>query len=157
MSKLLLILDLNKVLILRKNNKVYKRNHLPTFLKFCFGYADVAIYTSMTKKNVDLILPQIMSSVEISQLIFIWDNLHTDKDPGPYGPNRPEWSTIKSIDKIKVTYKYDRYIIIDDSADKLRFNDPKDFYICNPFEDPKKTDDELLELTAILMLKSLHL
>jgi len=149
MNNTLLVLDLNKTLILRKNkNIIIKRPYLEEFKEFCFSRSDVAIYTSMLQKNINL--KEIFNEKEISKLIFVWDRKKTlsDKD----GIN--EWDTIKSLDKIKQKYpEYKKIIIIDDSENKLRFIHNYNKIIIPPFEDINESEEVLKKLITEIEIR----
>jgi len=149
MNNTLLVLDLNKTLIFRKNkNIIIKRPYLEEFKEFCFSRSDVAIYTSMLQKNINL--KEIFNEKEISKLIFVWDRKKTlsDKD----GIN--EWDTIKSLDKIKQKYpEYKKIIIIDDSENKLRFIDNYNKIIITPFEDINESEEVLKKLITEIEIR----
>lgn len=139
--ELLLVLDLNKSLILRVNGKVHVRKNIKAFVKFCFSIGDVAVYTSMLPKNIDL--TYIFTNEMIKKLIFVWDRSKTFLDS--QGTN--SWDTLKSIDLIKTEYpNYERIIMVDDSPNKLRYIDPIDKIIIPPFEDIKEEGDVLIKL-----------
>ena len=149
-KKILLILDINKTLVLRINGKIHKRKGLTKFIDSILEIYDVAVFTSMTKKNLDLLLPKIFTPEQISKLIFIWDREYTDPDPDR---KEGEWSTIKNIDKIKNLYKYERYLLIDDSYDKVRFNQPDEILICPAFEDINESGLTLNDLITKIKMK----
>ena len=137
----LIILDLNGTLILRKGDKVYLRKNLKEFKDFCFSIADVAVYTSMQLKNIKL--EEIFTHEEINKLIFVWDRSKTMKDPEAIN----KWDTIKNLGVIISKYpNYKRYIIIDDSPNKVRFIHGDCKLLVPPFENEKESENVLLEI-----------
>ena len=149
----LIILDINGLLVLRLDKRIKRRKGLTEFLAQVFEIADVAIYSSMTKKNLDATLSKIFSPDQLDRIVFIWGREYTKRDP-EIGVNKElkNWATIKTLERIKNKFKYEKYLIIDDSPDKLRFVNPDEVLICPTF-DPKEDSDILKELTERIKLR----
>jgi len=141
-------LDLDGLLILRTKNKIYYRKNMHDFLDFCFNSADVFVFTSTTKKNVDLIIPKLFTPGQILKLLFIWDRSYTDPDPMGRG-----WDTLKDLNKIKKEYPDYSILMIDDSPNKLRYNQSEEYLICEPFESTREFGDVLLNLIELIKLR----
>ena len=141
-NNILLVLDLNKTLILRKShNNVIKRKYFKEFKEFCFSVSDVSIYSSMLEKNMEL--NRIFTDEEIKKLIFVWDRKKTIIDKDGYN----SWDSIKSLDIIREEYpNYEKIIIIDDSESKLRFVSKDNKIIIQPFVKEDESEEVLKEL-----------
>ena len=141
----LIILDLNGTLILRKNKKVYYRKNLKEFIEYCLSIADVAIYTSMINKNIDL-----KGIIDKDKLQFIWDRSETIPDP----ESTNNWDTIKTLDKVFKEYPhYKNVLLIDDSERKVRFLDHSNYIVCKSYENVNEKEDILLKLIEKIKIK----
>jgi len=149
---LLLVLDLDGTLLLRKHKKIHKRKYLNEFLEYCFNNYNVAIYTSMLKNNMQATLNTIMTPNQIDKLLFIWCREYTIPDPDPI--NR--WDTIKSIKLIQDVYNY-HIILVDDSERKVRFENPNNIILVKQFIDVNESENELKELQVKIENKFLLL
>ena len=136
--KRLILLDLNGSLVLRYNGRVFKRKGLNEFIDYCQSVADVAIYTSMMKKNIRL--SDYFQRHQIKQIRFVWDRIHTLQDPEPVF----EWSTIKLIPE-NLRHEYSKILIIDDSESKVRFIQDESKIVIPTFKDIRD-DFDLIEL-----------
>lgn len=131
--KPLIVLDLDGTLILRRDKRVIHRKGLPDFLDYIFREYQVAVFTSITKPNLDNIIKQIFSNEYLNRLRFLWDRSFTEFDPN--GIN--SWDTIKNISKIREYFpEVTKILMLDDSPTKTRFNSITEILIVPSFTDP---------------------
>ncbi|KAJ7956485.1 NLI interacting factor-like phosphatase [Quillaja saponaria] len=102
-KKKLLILDVNGLLadfvpnvpeehkadIMISQKAVFKRPFCDDFLQFCFDRFNVGVWSSRTKRNVDIAIKFLMGKSR-SKLLFCWDQSHCTKT---------RFKTIENIDK----------------------------------------------------------
>ena len=139
-SKKLIILDIDGVLIYRTNNNYYAnalyenslfdkylfvkennihiftRKNINIFLNILFEKYDVAIYTSITNKNLKKIIDFIFIGDQKKMLKFIWARDKTYPD----FTSTNNFDTIKKLDNIPGNYSENNIIICDDSLKKIR-------------------------------------
>ena len=174
----LVVLDLNGVLIYRVYNRpnlgslslrkislnnysIYLRPHLELFLDTLFEKYDVAVYTSTSRKNATDILSILFTPVQLANLKFTWFRDRTRLDPEyNTNPKIKDFDTVKMVDDILSCpeinshrkYSKNNVIMIDDSAQKLRFNAKGNLIVScfhpDNFEDVElmSCDDELLKV-----------
>jgi hypothetical protein len=111
------------------------------FLLKCMQLYTLAIWTSTTYSNANLIIDKLFTVKEKNSLAFIWMRDHVRYDPN-YGidPNITDFDTVKILDDVYTNamfqrkWKSNNTLIIDDSFQKLRFNNPKNIVVvenCN--------------------------
>jgi len=125
--KPLVILDLDGTLILRMV-KLHPRKGLYYFLDQLLTEYQVAIYTAITKKNVDYIM-KILFSRYISKFLFIWDREYTIPDI----ESSQGWAVLKDLNKVKKEFQVGKVLIIDDDLLKVRKNPITEVLICQKF------------------------
>ena len=169
----LLIFDLNGVLC-RKINKydyIYNSNiphiELPNHFLYIRPGAkqllqelwkidglDIAIFSSTTYKNVNLILDHLMSKKDMSRLKFLWCRDRCSFDPY-YGVMTAisKYATIKKLDSIfenpivnwNRNYNETNILMVDDSSLKMRYNPRSTYYLIDGYY-PNKKDKSLYNL-----------
>jgi len=168
----LVVLDISGVLCCKDNGKntkfgdgltkiscsnydVYLRPYAKEFVKWCLDNYDVGIYSSTTYTNVNNIISKIFTSEQRKELKFLWcrDRCELDLD---YGKDNSitEYSTVKNLNNIVVNpminkdrkYTLKDILAIDDSGEKLRFNDKSNYMLIPSFElKPNCAKDFILE------------
>lgn len=132
----LIIFDLNGVLARRSRKNWIIPYEVDTFLERLSKFADIAIWTSTTRRNAE----HAVKSLCIAP-VFVWYREDTPMNSlVPHG-------TLKNLSLIKKNWKYSRYLIIDDSEDKIQFNDEREkisFQV--NFDNPITSYTELYEL-----------
>jgi hypothetical protein len=104
------------------------------FIRKCFEKYHVAIWSSTTFTNAQPIIDELFDHK--NELVFRWFRDHTEYDP-EYGikADIKDFDTIKTINTIYSNAMFMRKwgpkntIIIDDSHQKLRFNDEKNYIV----------------------------
>ena len=159
MSKLLL-LDINGLLCCKTNQNetnlssihlkayhVILRPYYKEFLDFCYKHFNVGFFTSTTEKNAKIILNNLLTEEQIKNTKLMWfrDRTHLDYE---------SYKTFNTIKKLNDIYDYPLFncqyhehntILIDDSFNKVRYNEPKNIIICNAFHGDHN-DTHLIEL-----------
>jgi len=119
MKKVLIVLDINGIVCIKHPNKgirispyycIQPIDGYKNFLEILLISYDIAWFSSTTEKNASMILREL----DIYDLPskFKWYYDMTDN-----------LGTVKSLDKVKMKYPgYDKYIIIDDSPEKIECN-----------------------------------
>lgn len=125
------------------NHVIVLRPYLQEFLKYCFKYHTVGIYTCITKYNIFKNLNAIFTYNQRKQLAFI---IHRG--------NMGEDKTIKSIDMVhNMINVTDDVLIIDDTESKVNSNPEGTYLVVEPYNPDINTDDTVL-LDIITMLKN---
>jgi hypothetical protein len=151
----LIILDINGVLGYKKEGDFIFRDHVKEFLEFCYSYGDVGFFSSTTKKIGYKILEKILTFDQFKKTKFFWYRDHVKNDPDYLiNNNINKYDTIKLLDDVissssinyERIYGYHNTIIIDDSWNKLRFNNSENCIIV-------RENDSLLSIVKIIMNK----
>lgn len=159
--KPIIILDIDGVLAYRKkkdilqevaigNKFIYPRIGVKDLIKSLFDKYQVAIFTSITKKNADPILEYIFTKEQYNNLLFKWYRNKTKEDKTQLkdgeideeeedDERKDKYRTVKLlIDIINdpiINYdgklKLEDILMIDDSERKMRMNDKKNYIIIN--------------------------
>lgn len=139
----LLLLDINGLLCCKKNNhKIILRPYYKEFLDFCYLHFNVGFFTSTTEKNAKLILNQLLTQEQFNQTTLMLFRQHTHRDYESY----KIYDTIKNLNDVYDTMYHDKNtILIDDSPEKVRYNNPKNIIICETFKGDEN-DNHLIEL-----------
>lgn len=146
--KPLIVLDLDGVLILRRDKRIYKRKGLNDFLDYLAERYYIGIYTSITEVNLKTIL-KVKPFDGFNRFSFILSRKDTNKDPEPIN----EWDTIKNISKIREEFpRFNKILLLDDSPRKVRFNKPEEVLIVKKYADYVENYD-LKELIPLIEKK----
>ncbi len=160
----LLILDLNNVLIhcipikevkernidttgaIRVGNKyVWKRPFMEIFLDYFINRYDVAIWSSVRKDNLELLLD--LLKPYSYKFKYIWDQSFCKRVTPHPNPNSGKPDILsKPLDNLKDQHTYKHVIIIDDCIYKMQENNPRNVIIIKKWEYNDKFDTELLKL-----------
>ena len=116
--KPLIILDLNKVLVDKSSAYIIPKEGAAEFIKKLMSNYDVAIWSSMYRKNVSNSI-KVLKLPKIYRFKFVWSRNKTDPDPDAGNKGIPNYATVKRLSKIRQKSKM---ILIDDNVRKLRFN-----------------------------------
>ncbi|XP_027126836.2 uncharacterized protein [Coffea arabica] len=146
-GKKLLVLDINGLLadIVRVPHRcmpdaiisgkaVFKRPFCDDFLQFCFTRFSVGIWSSRTKRNVELILDFLMGDAK-KKLLFCWDQYHCTETGFNTVENREKPLLVKKLKKLwekyernlpweRGEYNETNTLLIDDSPHKALGNPP---------------------------------
>jgi len=150
---MLLVLDINGVLCCKvpsggniklRSYEVKFRPYVKEFLNYAYKNFNVAFFSSTTEPNARMILNALLDEEQREKTVFYWFRDKTKKDEELGGHE-----TIKLASDVKQEYG-ERILIIDDSASKMRFNDPKDYIICKSYDG---SDDSSVLLELIEQLK----
>lgn len=105
------------------------------FLRYCQCIVDIAIFSSTTKKNVIPIIEYL--NKENIYFKFVWCRDRTKPDPDyKINPNIKDYDTIKLIYDVIDSFNYyniSDVLLIDDSYNKIRFNNPKNYILVKSF------------------------
>lgn len=163
----LLILDLNGVLVSRSyidpavpqsaldetgkgtrvgNFWVWKRPGLEQFLDYIFEYFHVAIWSSVTAKNIESLGKFALGVQRYNKLAFIFDQSDCDEEPHPTSKNKPLFK--KTLQKV-----WDRHsphderdtIIVDNDEIKISHNPEGNIYVIPTWSQKQQDDSELFE------------
>lgn len=131
-KKPLLIFDINGTLCHRVSHKKWVfRPGTKEFMVWASENYTLAIFTSMIQKNCLLALKPI-SGIGFE---FIWA-----RDRCKLDPTKQEWETIKSLTDVWLFPDFNRAwnqtntIIVDDSAEKHKYNDPKNIILISSWD-----------------------
>lgn len=129
----LLVLDLNRVLI---HGDDHPDEGLVDLVRRCWaeGRPEVAVWTSSTGPVARRKLQRIFTRAEIKRFLFVWTRNMVKMDPAWAGTSH---QTIKLLDDlllhpyINAGMRYDpgNILLVDDSPEKLRFNDPRSSWV----------------------------
>ena len=155
---------IHKPIDLNKHN-LYLRPGVKAFLNEVFSLNDlkVAIFSSTTYPNVDLILKQLITTKQRKKLKFLWCRDRCSLDPEyDTRDDIKKYDTIKRIETIiespyvnaKREYNKDNILFIDDSALKMRYNPKTSYYIVAPYDPQTKSKDNIFESTLLEHIKS---
>lgn len=151
-------IDLNK-------HNLYLRPGVKTFLNKVFSLDDleVAIFSSTTYPNVDLILKQLITTKQRKKLKFLWCRDRCSLDPEyDTRDDIKKFDTIKRIEIIiespyinaKREYNKDNILFIDDSALKMRYNPKNSYYIVAPYDPQSVSKNNIFESSLLERIKS---
>lgn len=151
---MLLVLDINGVLCCKVKTggniklnayEVKFRPHVKEFLDYVYDNFTIGFFSSTTKPNAKAILDSLLSVEQANKTLFYWfrDRTKADLELGGH-------ETIKLASDIRQEYQDLDLLMLDDSSDKMRYNDPKDYIICNSY-DGRDEDTYLLDLIQILL------
>lgn len=145
--KPLIVFDLDKTLILRRDKKVILRKGALEIIEHVLSKYQGAIFTSITKVNLNYIIKYIFTKDQLGEFQFIWDRDFTEPDIEGVNP----WDTIKKTNKIREYFpdRFDKIILVDDDVRKVRFNPDNEVVIVPKFEDPYENYN-LKELISII-------
>ena len=172
----LVVLDLNGLLCRKLSRRVPKnaitnnivrcpsydvqlRPYCKEFMDHMLQHYRVGFYSSTTEKNAKPISDALVTigpspiieecqqfvndtPIDQSHVLFYWFRDRTRPDP-----ERGGFETIKLVSDIRLEYDYEKVLLVDDSSDKLRFNNPDDVLVCKSYDSDNDNDGEyLLEL-----------
>ncbi len=165
--KPLIILDLNGVLcykipkdeddVINKDNlisaeyhNIYIRPNVKKFIFWLLKEYSVAIFSSTTYKYVNIILNNIFTNNQRKQLVFLWCRDRCTLDP-EFKNNLTikKHETIKLLSSVignpyinsKRIYDLNNTLFLDDSPNKMRYNNKNNYYILESYHPDKKIDD----------------
>jgi TFIIF-interacting CTD phosphatase-like protein len=138
------------------NRYISFRPHLEEFLRFCYSHYKVGFFTSTTKKNAYPVIEKMLSKEQLESTEIIWyrDNVRYDPD------HKTGFNTIKVLKDLydNPEYNKNRYwseknvLMIDDSPEKMRFNNPKNYIVVRPYN-PEESDNVLQDLMYEIPIK----
>ena len=161
----LLLLDINGVLCYRTTEdisgelviklpkcSVALRPGYQIFLDFCYYRYKIAFFSSTTYQNANDILETLLTPNQKKRTLFRWF-----RDRTHYDPDTNDHSTIKLLSDVfdnPVVNSYRQFtsrntLLCDDSPSKIRFNNPNNIVLINPFEGDSN-DRTLFELMNII-------
>lgn len=156
--KNLLILDINGLIcckvkppyqenltnnyIARNHYRVYFRDNVKEFIKWCLENYNVGIWSSTNNYNVYPILKHVLDQDIIKKFLFIWCRDRTRLDLEYPNNNIKKFDTIKDLKDIwscptincEREYDSSNTLLIDDSYQKTRFNSSDNLLIVNSFD-----------------------
>lgn len=119
------------------------RPDVKSFLEKCFGFADVAFWSSTTHYNAKHIIYHILTKSQQSNAVFKWYRDRTKLDPS-YGtdPNINESDTIKDLNDVwnnpvinrNRIYDSSNTVICDDDPQKVRLNNKDNVIVIETFD-----------------------
>lgn len=116
----LVIFDLNGVLINKHGKFSKKLEDTDLIINFAFENYDVAVWSSAKLDNINKTLSKILTSEQISKLVFIFsqENCVAVKGKNKYYPifTKP----LFKVWEIYTEYGVDNTIIVDDSIEKIK-------------------------------------
>ena len=152
--KRLIVLDLNKLLIFKVKREwtIKLRPGLAEFLNFCFKYAHVGFYTCSAYDTAHSNIQEFRDrGILTSKMVplFIWTRNDTRPDPDNV---KSKWERVKVLGDCLINSKlnpigefsWHNSIIIDDSADKLRFNPTQNQLIIPEWLGDDQSDTKLI-------------
>lgn len=126
----LIILDLNGVLSLSGKRRLEITKYAIDFVKSLQRKYSVAIWTSTTFKNANPAIEYCFKNLKPP--LFEWYRDKTDPD---YHNELNPYATIKNISKVREYFPlYQNILIVDDSASKIRFNNPEESLVIEKSE-----------------------
>ncbi|GAB2270138.1 hypothetical protein Dimus_005046 [Dionaea muscipula] len=156
--KKLLILDLNGLLVdivvsfsekftpdtTISGKGVFKRPFCDQFLKFCFERFDVGVWSSRTRKNVEMVVSFLMGSCK-EKLLFCWDQSHCTETGYYTIQNKNKPLVLKELKKLwskqvpdlpweMGDYNESNTLLLDDSPYKALRNPPYTAIFPYPYE-----------------------
>lgn len=148
-----------KSISLDKHN-IYLRPKAKRFLNKILNLKnlEVAIFSSTTYPNVNLILNELITTEQRKKLKFLWCREHCTLDPD-YGTRDDvkEYTTIKKLETItdhpyinmKRLYNSTNVLFIDDEPSKMRYNPKSSYHILSGY-DPREIDTDGKVLTKLI-------
>ncbi|XP_011650222.1 uncharacterized protein LOC101203219 isoform X1 [Cucumis sativus] len=140
-TKKLLVLDVNGLLadficyvppgykpdIIIRQKAVFKRPFCDDFIKFCFERFEVGVWSSRTRRNVDMVIDFLMRDYR-EKLLFCWDQSHCTDTTFSTVENKHKPLVLKEIKKLWKYLKPREFnasntLLLDDSPHKA---------LCNP-------------------------
>src|SRR4029079_6543398 len=77
----LIIFDLDGTLILRRDKNVILRKGASELIEFVLSEYQGAVFTSITKTNLNTLISKVFTDKNLVRLRFIWDRNFTNVDP----------------------------------------------------------------------------
>ncbi|MED6140402.1 hypothetical protein PIB30_092804 [Stylosanthes scabra] len=167
LKKKLLVLDINGLLAdivspppkdlipdsIIARRAIFKRPFYLEFLNFCFEKFEVAIWSSRTKKNTDMVTDYLMGSMK-HKLLFCWDAFHCTKTSFKTPENKHKPLVFKDLRKIwekhdpclpweKGYYNESNTLLLDDSPYKALLNPPQNSVFPHTFSFQNRSDNSL--------------
>ncbi|KAF8399609.1 hypothetical protein HHK36_015478 [Tetracentron sinense] len=113
---------------------LFKRPFCDDFLKFCFERFDVGVWSSRTKRNVDIVVDFLMGDMK-NKLLFCWDQYHCTETGYNTVEDRHKPLILKELKKLwekhepnlpweKGYYNESNTLLLDDSPYKALRNPP---------------------------------
>lgn len=137
-------------------HNVYIRPNIEKFLSWLFKTYSVAIFSSTTYYNVNIMLEKILTLEQRKKLVFLWCRSHCTLDPD-YGINEE----IKFYDTVKLfttvvnnpfnenrIYTVDNVLFLDDSLKKMRYNPNKTYFILDSYH----PDNEVCDINDVSII-----
>ncbi|XLR21041.1 hypothetical protein S83_048953 [Arachis hypogaea] len=167
LKKKLLVLDINGLLAdivspppeglkpdtIIARRAIFKRPFYLEFLNFCFDKFEVAVWSSRTKENTDMVIDYLMGSMK-HKLLFCWDASHCTKTTFKTVENKHKPVVFKDMRKIwekhdpslpweKGYYNESNTLLLDDSPYKALLNPPQNSVFPHTFSFQDRSDNSL--------------
>lgn len=163
---LLVILDLNGCLVVRRGAEIELRGHVKAFLEYLLQEHYVMIWSSATATNVQRMVNALLTQEQQANLVAVWHRGHFDLTMEQYNSKIQLYKEIDCVwngDHIQQQYPYTglhpwaywnfyNTVLIDDSYEKAKYQPNNHIHVPELLhsEDPNKPFLPLVEGTTVL-------